>query len=41
MNQPVAHKHEISCASCNLRELCLPGGVCMEDLEQVQNIVKR
>ncbi len=39
MNQPVAHKHEVSCASCNLRELCLPGGVCMEDLEQVQNIV--
>jgi CRP/FNR family transcriptional regulator len=39
MSQPSAHKHEISCASCNLRELCLPGGVCMEDLEQVQNIV--
>ena len=39
MNQPVAHKHEVNCASCNLRELCLPGDVCMEDLEQVQNIV--
>jgi len=39
MNQPVAHKHEVSCSSCNLRELCLPGGVCMEDLEQVQKIV--
>ena len=39
MSQPAPHKHEISCTSCNLRELCLPGGVCIEDLEQVQNIV--
>jgi len=39
MNQPTAQKHEVNCSSCNLRELCLPGGVCMEDLEQVQNIV--
>ena len=38
MNHPVAHK-QVNCSSCNLRELCLPGGVCMEDLEQVQNIV--
>jgi CRP/FNR family transcriptional regulator len=30
---------KVSCTSCNLRELCLPGGLCMEDLEQVQNIV--
>ena len=39
VNQPVPYKHEVNCSSCNLRELCLPGGVCMEDLEQVQNIV--
>jgi CRP/FNR family transcriptional regulator len=39
MNQPVAQKHEVNCSSCNLREICLPGGVCMEDLEHVQNIV--
>ena len=32
-------KFEVSCMSCNLRELCLPGGVCLEDLEQVQSIV--
>ena len=38
MNHPVAQK-QVNCSSCNLRELCLPGGVCMEDLEQVQNIV--
>ena len=40
MSQPdVARKFKVTCTSCNLRELCLPGGVCMEDLEQVQNIV--
>jgi CRP/FNR family transcriptional regulator, anaerobic regulatory protein len=32
-------RQKVTCTSCNLRELCLPGGVCMEDLEQVQNIV--
>ena len=32
-------KFEVTCASCNLRELCLPGGVCAEDLERVENIV--
>jgi CRP/FNR family transcriptional regulator len=40
MSPPEAtRKFEVTCTSCNLRELCLPGGVCMEDLEQVQNIV--
>ena len=37
--KPAAAKFEVSCASCNLRELCLPGGLCMEDLERVENIV--
>ena len=32
-------RFEVTCTNCNLRELCLPGGVCIEDLEQVQNIV--
>ena len=36
MNNP---KFEVTCASCNLRELCLPGGVCVEDLERVESIV--
>src|SRR5688500_9186869 len=36
---PAAAKFEVSCASCNLRELCLPGALCMEDLERVENIV--
>ncbi len=30
---------KVTCASCNLRELCLPGGVCVEDLERAQDIV--
>jgi CRP/FNR family transcriptional regulator len=37
--KPAAPKHEVTCSSCNLRELCLPGGVCMEDLDRVENIV--
>lgn len=32
-------KREVSCASCNLRESCLSGGVPAEDLERVANIV--
>ncbi len=34
-----AAKFEVNCASCNMRELCLPGGLCVEDMERVQNIV--
>jgi CRP/FNR family transcriptional regulator len=37
--KPAPAKHEVTCSSCNLRELCLPGGVCMEDLDRVENIV--
>ena len=32
-------KFEVTCASCNLRELCLPGGVCVEDMSRVESIV--
>jgi CRP/FNR family transcriptional regulator len=32
-------KFEVTCSSCNLRELCLPGGVCLDDLQRVENIV--
>jgi CRP/FNR family transcriptional regulator len=32
-------KFEVTCSSCNLRELCLPGGLCMDDLARVENIV--
>jgi len=34
-----AAKHPVTCSSCNMRELCLPGGVCQEDLLQVEGIV--
>lgn len=27
------------CSACNLRELCLPGDLCAEDLARVENIV--
>jgi len=29
----------ISCSTCNLRELCLTGGLCAADVERVQDIV--
>jgi len=34
-----ARKFEVTCSSCNLREMCLPGGVCMDDLQRVESIV--
>src|SRR3970282_2281976 len=34
-----ARKFEVTCSSCNLREMCLPGGVCTDDLQSVENIV--
>jgi CRP/FNR family transcriptional regulator len=33
------HKFEVTCSSCNLRELCLPGGVCVDELERMETIV--
>jgi CRP/FNR family transcriptional regulator len=37
--KPMNQKFEVTCASCNLRELCLPGAVCLDDLQRVENIV--
>ena len=37
--KPMPQKFEVSCASCNLRELCLPAGLSAEDVERVENIV--
>jgi CRP/FNR family transcriptional regulator, anaerobic regulatory protein len=34
-----ARKFAVTCSSCNLRELCLPSGLCPEDLEKVERIV--
>jgi len=37
--KPMNQKFEVTCASCNMRELCLPGAVCLDDLQRVENIV--
>jgi CRP/FNR family transcriptional regulator len=37
--KPMNHKFEVTCSSCNLRELCLPGGVCADDIARLENIV--
>jgi CRP/FNR family transcriptional regulator len=34
-----ARRFQVNCASCNLREMCLPRGLCAEDMERVENIV--
>jgi CRP/FNR family transcriptional regulator len=36
---PIASRATDTCASCNLRELCLPGTLCVDDLQRVENIV--
>ena len=36
---PTPSKFEVTCSSCNLRELCLPGTLCAEDLTRVENVV--
>jgi len=33
------HKFEVTCSSCNLREMCLPAGLCPEELERIENVV--
>lgn len=32
-------KFAVTCSSCNLREMCLPAGLCAEDLARVDNVV--
>jgi CRP/FNR family transcriptional regulator len=36
---PTPSKFEVTCSNCNLRELCLPGRLCAEDLARVENVV--
>ena len=36
---PTQSKFEVTCSSCNLREMCLPGMLCAEDLARVENVV--
>jgi len=37
--QPDPECHRVTCSSCNLRELCLTGGLCPADLLRVEKIV--
>jgi CRP/FNR family transcriptional regulator, anaerobic regulatory protein len=34
-----ARKFEVTCSSCNLRELCLPGALAEEDMARAENLV--
>ncbi len=36
---PTQAKFEVTCSSCNLRELCFPGTLCPEDMARVENVV--
>ena len=36
---PTPPKFEVTCSSCNLREMCLPGALCAEDLARVESVV--
>jgi len=36
---PTITKHEVTCSSCNLRELCLPGALCADELVRAENLV--
>ncbi len=32
-------KYEVTCSNCNLRELCLPHGLCAEDMARFEHVV--
>jgi CRP/FNR family transcriptional regulator, anaerobic regulatory protein len=32
-------KFQVTCSSCNLREMCLPAGLCLEDMERIEKLV--
>ena len=32
-------KFAVTCSSCNMREMCLPAGLCPEDMERIEGIV--
>jgi CRP/FNR family transcriptional regulator, anaerobic regulatory protein len=36
---PLPQKHTVSCSSCNLREMCLPGALAAADMARVENLV--
>ena len=38
-NLAASKKFTTGCASCNFRELCIPAGICADDLARVENVV--
>ncbi len=36
---PALRKFEVTCSSCNLREMCLPKGLGEEDLKRIEQVV--
>jgi len=32
-------KFEVTCSSCNMREMCLPAGLCPEDMQRIEGLV--
>jgi CRP/FNR family transcriptional regulator len=38
-NQSSASKLDVTCGNCNLRELCLPSGLCDADMQRIEKIV--
>ncbi len=36
---PAPRQSGVTCASCNMREMCLPAGLCPEDVERIEGIV--
>jgi CRP/FNR family transcriptional regulator len=37
--QSAARNHQTSCSSCNMREMCLPAGLCAEDMQRIEGLV--
>ena len=37
--EPAPGNHKVTCSSCNLRELCMPSGLCEADVERVEQVV--
>ncbi len=36
---PALRKFEVTCSSCNMREMCLPAGLCPEDMLRIEGLV--
>ena len=36
---PAPRKFEVTCSSCNMREMCLPAGLSPEDMQRIEGLV--